>query len=429
MGLILDATGAAIGSNENIGYVNAFKTLASPLILLFRLADLRHLRLTPYESAWLAFCTYVLFADLWSPFALAGLKMSGHLVGVFLGMLSLRIAFSQGLVRPRDITAFVFFCFAVAVFQTTLFGAQAYGFEAATGRTRFTAFITPQLFACLLVALFAVGATSPELKNWKRVSLLILLLSGLYWNGSRTWMAGLLVAALIWACTSGTRRFAALAIVTAVIGAILSLMAAAGRGFGWEELANRSRLFATIHSLSVGGTGAVDVGLGTYWFRARLYQGVYQELLSASPLTIIFGHGTASGGYIAVTYLFQHYFRVALDPNRVIHNEWLRITYEWGILGLVLWFWFLISVVNYWWKRTKSHLRLSSRATLFYLPGLLIGLATENVLAGPALVCLTLCICSDTEARGTSIHEMIRSVSCRLSQWSRLSRPGIGIAR
>ena len=29
------------------------------------------------------------------------------------------------------------------------------------------------------------------------------------------------------------------------------------------------------------------------------------------------------------------------DPNRAVHNEWLRILYEWGGVGLGLWFVFI----------------------------------------------------------------------------------------
>jgi hypothetical protein len=109
---------------------------------------------------------------------------------------------------------------------------------------------------------------------------------------------------------------------------------------------------------------------------------VWQDLSSSSALQIIFGHGTASGGYIFAKDSLNGYLPFSVDPNRIIHDEWLRALYEWGILGFLT-FTGVFIVLFVWltliYKKSQKEIYMG---VLSYLIPLCIALKTENILAG-----------------------------------------------
>jgi hypothetical protein len=70
------------------------------------------------------------------------------------------------------------------------------------------------------------------------------------------------------------------------------------------------------------------------------------------------------------------------DPNRAVHNEWLRILYEWGGVGLGLWFVFIFSIIMYAYQGVQLDRLGHARPLLIFLPAFLCGFSTENILAG-----------------------------------------------
>ncbi len=73
----------------------------------------------------------------------------------------------------------------------------------------------------------------------------------------------------------------------------------------------------------------------------------------------------------------------SIDPNRVIHNEWLRAIYEWGAVGALL----LVLTVGtlFFGLMTRLHtapVRARVLPALSFAPAFIAALSTENVLAG-----------------------------------------------
>jgi hypothetical protein len=143
-----------------------------------------------------------------------------------------------------------------------------------------------------------------------------------------------------------------------------------------------SRLVATVRAVAADENSAGYSALGTFSFRLALYDRLLEELRVGELTTLCFGHGTSSGGDIGVA-VYPAAFNVErLDPNRIIHSEWLRVQYEWGLVGLLLWSFVLGAVI---WGARRRRMRLRdgpSMALLAYLPGLLLALSLENVIAG-----------------------------------------------
>ena len=70
------------------------------------------------------------------------------------------------------------------------------------------------------------------------------------------------------------------------------------------------------------------------------------------------------------------------DPNRAVHNEWLRILYEFGIVGFSIWLAFMVSVIVFAYQGMRKDPNGNSKPLLIYLPAFFGGLSAENILAG-----------------------------------------------
>ena len=88
-----------------------------------------------------------------------------------------------------------------------------------------------------------------------------------------------------------------------------------------------------------------SVGLGTFNFRRSINEVAINRLEHSSALELIFGRGTCNGAVITAS-MFSGYANFA-DPNRMFHNEWLRVIYEWGLIGATFWLLFFGSTISY----------------------------------------------------------------------------------
>jgi hypothetical protein len=108
---------------------------------------------------------------------------------------------------------------------------------------------------------------------------------------------------------------------------------------------------------------------------------VLEGLSARSIAGLTFGSGTSSGAEVATVDLWGSLESV--DPNRTIHDEFLRAEYEWGIIGLGLGLILLVYVVRTLWVRAFRWQSLAAFAALAMMPGILLALLVENPLAGP----------------------------------------------
>ena len=379
----LDSADTSVAAHAQLGWANALRAVGVPCILYFRFRGVRLPR--RFKSAgWLAAgCAgYVLAACLWSVYPLAGLKMATHLIALFIAAAAVEQCALRGALTKGLFLSFLAASLLLALFQTYALGGLMHGREGAEQAVRLTSFATPQQFAALLAALLAIAYWAPEIP-WKLRSLAVACLwTAMYFNGSRTWA---IAAFLITAITIGLRKtkyLSALCLAGSACAGVLFFAVNHGAGLSDLPLDRRNRLEATIDSLVHSVDTAEDAGLGTSRFRSRLYQGVLEEILASEPTRFLFGHGTSSGGTLVMRIFPRSYRHSSLDPNRVIHNEWLRTLYEWGFSGLLL-FSGLITVfyvrVMRIYRATQGNRHAGIMITFF--PAFVLGLTVENLMA------------------------------------------------
>jgi hypothetical protein len=71
-----------------------------------------------------------------------------------------------------------------------------------------------------------------------------------------------------------------------------------------------------------------------------------------------------------------------LDPNRFFHDEWLRVIYEWGVLGMLLFVTFIGSITVFAYRGFRNDPSGYAKPLLVFMPAFLLGLTGENIIAG-----------------------------------------------
>jgi len=272
---------------------------------------------------------------------------------------------------------------ALGAIQTYYYGGAAYGFDGFDQPSRFSSFVAAQQYAAFLVCFIAVLLWQPELSVTLRSTLGLVVLAALALNGSRIWFLGAVAVVIVHSWFSSRRilGLAALGASTVALGGMLIL--SVGRIDGVEITDSSNRILATATAVVTGVDTPNSVGLRDLSFRSRMYTGVFEDLRGSETWQILLGHGTSSGGSVALRIFPETYKPSQIDANRVIHNEWLRAFYEWGVVGLCLLaaslfslpLGIMVQLKNAQWKRNAP-------VVLAFFPAFLASLSTENVLAG-----------------------------------------------
>jgi hypothetical protein len=380
----LDTTGPSSAASANIGWMNASKGILLPLYLGWRLRgrDNGILRTIP-AKLWLTLVVYAAVAGLWSPFPLAAAKLVGNLIGTFLAFVVLQKAAHSALLNGRVMVMLVLVSLSLGVLQTFYYGGEVYGFDGAARPTRFSSFTGAQQYAAFLVAFLATVLWHPELRSRTRLWLSGAIAAAIALNGSRIWSLGATVVVMVYLSLSFKR------VVVHVV------FTATGLAFGLLLLLNlnptdmdilgdtSSRIVATLSALLTGQDTSQNTGLANLNFRLAIYRNVIDELRNARASDLVFGHGTSSGGNVVLHVYPQSYKVDRLDANRAIHNEWLRVLYEWGIIGLgtltAVFIAIVAGLVRCQWIRGG---KLGPQAAFSFLPAFVIALSAENLLAG-----------------------------------------------
>ena len=356
---------------SGIGILNAIKGLVYPVFLLWRLrAYSGHGKTIVAPVAWLLLVSYVGIASFWSVFPLSAVKLVGEMIGSFLICLAFLRAAKGGYLTPSIVLPVTFGALAVAMLHSLF--APGYG----DSPDRFTGFTSAQTFAAVLAALFALALCSGVLKPWVRVTACVTIAAAMVLNGSRVWLLGLLAMLAIALAISAAPAWTK--ICTVAFAVLIGVALVAGSDSVLTFLAHQSRssrVAAIITALYEGDLKSS--GLGTFFFRRQLNARTLTAIESSSAPQLLLGHGTSNGRF-----LLGELNRGIGDPNRAVHNEWLRILYEWGILGLLIWLAFIGSVTVFAWRGVRRDPRGYAKPLFVYLPAFGLALLGENILAG-----------------------------------------------
>lgn len=362
------------GEKTAVGMLNTAKGLIVPLYLMWRLRDYSGHR-TPIAApiAWMALIAYTGIAAFWSIFPLSALKMVGHMAGLLLICLVLARATKGGFLSTESIVPLILG--SIALGGLRLFLAPHWADEP----DRFTSFTTAQGFAAFLSSLFCFALCSRAMRTSVRICMCSILMLALLFNGSRIWFAGILVAILLAFVIAEFRPWVKICGVGFATVAVTLLVWERSALIGvLRDDAQSNRIAAAITALYEGDT--TSTGLGTLNFRRGIDAAGIARIEDSSVLELIFGHGTSNGAVITGS-LYKSYSGYA-DPNRMMHDDWLRIFYEWGLVGFALWCTFVGSIALFAYEGVRLDRNGNAAPLLVYLPAFLIAFAGENFLAG-----------------------------------------------
>ncbi len=356
----------------SVGYLNALKGLGYPIVLLWRLKMYSgHGKVVLAPVAWMLLIVYSGIASFWSLFPLSAAKLTAEMLGSFLICLGFMRATKAGFLSPSSILVpTVVGVLGIGVIRMVFLPNWG------DAPDRFTGLTTAQGYASLLAALFALALGARTIKPWVRWILAITLFSAVVLDGSRIYVIGLIFSTMIALLVSYSRPWLKVLGVSSVILIVLVLVAEKDLMLQIVLQVSRSnRVANTINAVYEGNMRSS--GVGTFMFRKNVYLRAVQAIGESSLLELTFGHGTSNGRLLRGTIAHG-----VGDPNRAVHNEWLRILFEWGGVGLGLWFVFIGSIIVYAIQGVRRDRLGYSRPLLIFMPAFLAGFSTENILAG-----------------------------------------------
>ena len=373
----LDLSGFQWLSASAFGWQNTVRVIILPSLLLFRLNGLGlFTKFSISGGLWITLSLYAALASLWSPYSLSAVKQLGYLYSYGISFLLLFFAWKNELIDSKVISLYVYTVFGMALLQSFVLGNE-FG-SSINDYSRFTSFTSRQSFAESLVALLALIIFLPNIKTFHKIIMAGILLAEILLNGSRIGIIGavfvLAIAGLLLAKTTTTYRF----FISYCLVSICGLLLVALYGYSPAILEKYQLRAADLVDVFSGRTELADIG--TFQFRIQIWEATLQNIHYFTPAEFILGRGTSSGAEVAVKSLYWRYHPDSVDANRVLHNEFLRIFYEWGIVGLLIFVAFLISVII---TTLSLSIRFTNGGFAFFalIPMILITLIFENIMA------------------------------------------------
>lgn len=374
----LDITTASFTSSSSIGFENSIRIVALPTILLLRtrFRPLKDFDWGLPHKLWIALILYAGIASFWSEFPLSAVKMVIYLMIYLIIYMIFLDGWRNGLIDARSVKIATLAVLALAVVQTYVLGNYA-GTE-----DRLTSFSTPQYFAAYLLAVLAI----------------------LLFSGEGGLLHGVCCASVVLAIVLSGSRYIFVSMIA--LGAIAAFRPSARsrKGPAFKSILVRSALIGTVAVIGTAAlikyfpTSRVDEllevtntrdaaieDIGTLAWRLGIYSEIMDQLKARSPRQFFFGSGTSSGAGLMLDFQPSLYVESGVDGvdgNRVLHSEFLRSLYEWGIPGIAILSLFVVCVCAAFARKLAVEGPGSSLAFLGVFPSIVFGLAIENLLAG-----------------------------------------------
>src|SRR5258706_4870500 len=331
-----DLAGVDHSSLDSLGIVNAIRVVVVPTLLLLRIRPIRPLAtpLSRLRNIWILYILYAALAVFWSPYRVPAIKMLGYFYAYSVLFVVFTNAWQREWFNAR-ILAFVVWVSLLLGFLQTYFLGNAYGNP--DYESRFTSFSGAQSFAPFMLSLFAL-LLFREKWSFSVIAAAIAATVGLVLTGSRSIFIGfawiVLIGGVILAQRSGKKINVGLIGRRVIIsGAILLSVG----GIVLNVIPGSRLNKALVATVSQNAT-LEDVGI--FGWRYNLYQETLTSLRARSLKQLFAGSGTSSGATLVTeTGIF---LESEVDPNRALHDEFLRSVYEWGVPGLVLLLLFLV---------------------------------------------------------------------------------------
>jgi hypothetical protein len=372
-----DIGGLGNYSIGSLGFENTIKGIVIPTLLLVRIRPLQPLPpgCQVLCRSWLLLMGYAVIATSWSPFPLSGLKMVGYLYAYAIMFLVLTAAWQRGWLSDKAINTVIAITLVLAVLQSYVFG-NPYGNP--EYEDRFTTFAGAATFSpfllCLLVLVLFRGPLTTS-----KIAAALGALVGLLLAGGRSVFVGfawtLLMAGLAYAPRARRGIHFGPVLRTAVLSTLVVVCIILT--VQWLLPGNRlNELFTSSRS------GVSDVrNVETFAWRLSLYANTLSELQNRDVSRLLIGSGTSSAVIVSLDKQFTE--EDVADPNRSLHEEFLRSAYEWGLPGLGAIVLFLCASVRLGWRSARLGKREGWAFLAISVP-ILFSFLIENILADGA---------------------------------------------
>jgi hypothetical protein len=374
----MDITSLTFNSATAVGFENTIRIAGLPALLLLRtgFAPLREMTWALPQKIWLGLIAYAAIAGFWGGFPLSAIKMVAYLVAYFVLYLVFCSAWCEHWLDIGLVRLMAWSVIALAVLQTFVLGDEWGGLE-----ERFTSFSAPQYFAAFLVAVLAILMFSGA-RGWFHYATCGGLMAAIVLSGSRYVFVSMVALAVIGCFQLASGRHGSLRWRPNLRKMLLTLgIAAAGIGILVAYLPY-NRIDELVGAVSEDDATVEDVG--TFAWRLGIYEDVLEHLEKRTGPELFLGSGTSSGAALMLNHDPDHYDREGIDANRVLHSEFLRALYEWGIPGLGLLLAFVIATTAGFVQKIAAEGGGTALAFAGALPSIVLGLAIENMLASAA---------------------------------------------
>jgi len=380
----LDLSGSGFASAASVGLGNLIKVVVLPTILLMRARWIGSREVIRSRTfwVWVLFVIYVAVAALWSPLPLSALKQVGYLYSytVFFVLL-------VGLYRADKRLAYRVLSWSTLAAVGLGFVGYMLGGMRRMGR--YTVFSSMQSFGLYLALVAVLVLAFPRryivggVPKWMLLPLLGIALA---LNGSRTGGVILLGAVLVYGTFYTLRGrfsygFVMLTVGIVWVGCLLLGILANLTPTQRQMILTENRLLQPVSAILYPQYSFQDIG--TFRFRLEMYQVVVGRIQERGNW--LWGNGTSSAGDLIAKGIIEYrgYDARTVDANRIVHNEFLRALYEWGIVGLILFGGTLLGIIGISLKNFVTQGRLEVWVvTLAFIGGLVVSMAVENILAG-----------------------------------------------
>jgi len=379
----IDVTTSSFESATSVGFENSVRTVVLPTLLFLRFSRgrLSNLHRNTPVLLWSLLTLYAAASCLWTPFHLSGIKMIGYMYSyLVLGAVFLD-GWGRRVLTPNIIVASLWLSLLMAAVQTYVLGNQFGKLSPGLEDDRFTSFCSPQVFGAFLLSMMSIIFVTSRLSAWVASFHGIAGFVGIVLCGSRYIFLGSLMLAVIVIASHVIRqptiRKRSARVLAGAVGLLIGTIALGGVLYVDQE--NRiAQLAATV----LEGKSPLE-SIGTLVWRRAVYDQTLTTLVQRSPSELAIGSGTSSGA-LAVIGWDRRYLETSIDANRVVHNELLRVIFEWGFVGLALFVGFLVCIVRMFMKLAVSQRIMPAYAFLSLLPTVILGCCSENILAGSA---------------------------------------------
>ncbi len=366
-----DIAGSTWESGSSTNLINSIRILLPPLLIFFKIRNKKAIlynnlyeHFKKYEKILVLIFVLVIFSFFYKDsHLLSGMKFFGYIT-VFLFQFILFASFwYYRVINLKGILVVFFITILIAITQTFFFNQGFGGYSA----LRFTTFTSPQSYGQFLVGIFCLLLFYEKISPITRTILLSIVLTTIILTGSRSALIGIIAAYFIYIIILTRLNFIKI-FLSSILIFVFTMFSS---NYLFKYVSNRFlELFFVISSYDIQN-------VSTFAFRLSLWDVILGNIQKSSWFELLLGHGISSGSKL-VLQNFYNYTTSNIDGNRLFHNEFLRIVYEFGFSGLLL---FLILLFYYIYNILKSEKNSFGYSIIAFLPFLFLTLFVENILA------------------------------------------------